>query len=93
MVFPDDPQQLFRHPSQLYEAALEGILLFAVLARWVLDHPEAVRGRTVLDFGAGSGVVAVAADFGSQSFPESYCFVRFDKEGREVARRIGFTSC
>lgn len=33
----------------------------AVLARWVLDHPEAVRGRTVLDFGAGSGVVAVAA--------------------------------
>jgi predicted nicotinamide N-methyase len=33
----------------------------AVLARWLLDHPEAVRGRTVLDFGAGSGVVAVAA--------------------------------
>lgn len=33
----------------------------AVLARWVLDHPEVVRGRTVLDFGAGSGVVAVAA--------------------------------
>lgn len=33
----------------------------AVLARWVLDHPDAVRGRTVLDFGAGSGVVAVAA--------------------------------
>lgn len=33
----------------------------AVLARWVLDHPEQVRGRTVLDFGAGSGVVAVAA--------------------------------
>lgn len=33
----------------------------AVLARWLLDHPEAVRGRTVVDFGAGSGVVAVAA--------------------------------
>lgn len=33
----------------------------AVLARWLLDHPEAVRGKTVLDFGAGSGVVAVAA--------------------------------
>lgn len=33
----------------------------AVLARWLLDHPEEVRGRTVLDFGAGSGVVAVAA--------------------------------
>lgn len=30
------------------------------LARWVLDHPEQVRGKRVLDFGAGSGVVALA---------------------------------
>lgn len=33
----------------------------AVLARYVLDHPEAVRGQRVLDFGTGSGVVAIAA--------------------------------
>jgi predicted nicotinamide N-methyase len=31
------------------------------LARHVLDRPELVRGRRVLDFGAGSGVVAIAA--------------------------------
>ena len=31
------------------------------LARHILDHPELVRGRRVLDFGAGSGLVAVAA--------------------------------
>ena len=31
------------------------------LARHVLDHPELVRGRDVLDFAAGSGLVAVAA--------------------------------
>ena len=31
------------------------------LARYELDHPEAVAGRTVLDLGAGSGLVAVAA--------------------------------
>jgi predicted nicotinamide N-methyase len=31
------------------------------LARHILDHPELVRGRTVLDFGAGSGLVAIAA--------------------------------
>src|SRR4051812_26351290 len=31
------------------------------LARHVLDHPEIVAGRTVLDLGAGSGLVAVAA--------------------------------
>jgi predicted nicotinamide N-methyase len=31
------------------------------LARYVLDHPEVVEGRTVLDLGAGSGLVAIAA--------------------------------
>jgi predicted nicotinamide N-methyase len=31
------------------------------LARWLQAHPEAVAGRTVLDFGAGSGLVAIAA--------------------------------
>ncbi|MBL4835315.1 MAG: methyltransferase [Pseudomonas sp.] len=30
------------------------------LARWILDHPETVRGKRVLDFGSGSGVVALA---------------------------------
>ena len=31
------------------------------LARHVLDRPDCVRGRRVLDFGAGSGMVAIAA--------------------------------
>ena len=31
------------------------------VARYLLDHPEAVAGREVLDFGAGSGLVAIAA--------------------------------
>ncbi|MBK5307061.1 MAG: methyltransferase [Frankiaceae bacterium] len=31
------------------------------LARYVLDHPEQVRGRRVLDLGSGSGLVAIAA--------------------------------
>ncbi|RZU31993.1 putative nicotinamide N-methyase [Blastococcus saxobsidens] len=31
------------------------------LARYLLDHPELVAGRSVLDLGAGSGLVAVAA--------------------------------
>jgi len=31
MIFPRAPDRLPRHPSQLYEAALEGILLFVVL--------------------------------------------------------------
>jgi predicted nicotinamide N-methyase len=32
-----------------------------VLARHILEHPETVRGRRVLDLGAGSGIVAIAA--------------------------------
>jgi predicted nicotinamide N-methyase len=31
------------------------------LARYLLDHPDQVAGRSVLDFGAGSGLVAIAA--------------------------------
>ena len=31
------------------------------LARYLLDHPDQVRGRTVLDLAAGSGLVAIAA--------------------------------
>ncbi|MBO9546689.1 50S ribosomal protein L11 methyltransferase [Caulobacter sp.] len=31
------------------------------LARHVLDHPETVAGKRVLDLGAGSGLVAIAA--------------------------------
>jgi predicted nicotinamide N-methyase len=31
------------------------------LARYVLDRPEAVAGRRVLDFASGSGLVAIAA--------------------------------
>lgn len=31
-----------------------------VLARYILDNPELVRNKRIMDFGAGSGVVAIA---------------------------------
>ncbi|HVL01491.1 MAG TPA: 50S ribosomal protein L11 methyltransferase [Dongiaceae bacterium] len=31
------------------------------LARWILDQPQQVAGRAVVDFGAGSGVAGIAA--------------------------------
>lgn len=31
------------------------------MAQWLLAEPHHVRGKTVLDFGAGSGVVGIAA--------------------------------
>ncbi len=49
MVFPTDPLQVARHPSQLYEAALEGLLLFAVIriashSFQLLKRPGAITG-------------------------------------------------
>jgi len=31
------------------------------LARWLLDHPDEVAGKSVLDFATGSGLVGIAA--------------------------------
>jgi phosphatidylglycerol---prolipoprotein diacylglyceryl transferase len=57
MVFPHDPEQLPRHPSQLYEAGLEGIILFIVLA--VLIRLPAVQRRP----GVVSGIFVVGYGF------------------------------
>ncbi|PYP51970.1 MAG: prolipoprotein diacylglyceryl transferase, partial [Gemmatimonadetes bacterium] len=42
MIFPTDPLHVPRHPSQLYEAFAEGVLLFLVL--WLLDRRARARG-------------------------------------------------
>src|SRR5690606_11133741 len=39
MVFPTDPLRLPRHPSQLYQFALEGLLLFAIVW-WYSARPR-----------------------------------------------------
>ena len=39
MIFPNDPSQLPRHPSQLYQFALEGVALFAILY-WYTRKPR-----------------------------------------------------
>lgn len=39
MIFPNDPEQLPRHPSMLYEALLEGPLLLAILW-WFGSRPR-----------------------------------------------------
>ena len=43
MVFPADPELLPRHPSQLYEAALEGLVLFLII-NWFASKPR-LRGE------------------------------------------------
>jgi phosphatidylglycerol:prolipoprotein diacylglycerol transferase len=39
MIFPADPEQLARHPSQLYEAFLEGLVLFFII-NWFARKPR-----------------------------------------------------
>lgn len=56
-VFPADPAGLPRHPSQLYEAALEGILLFVIL--YVLVHRFSILrkpGLAIAVFFSGYGL-------------------------------------
>lgn len=57
VVFPTDPLRLPRHPSQLYEAFLEGAVLFAVLAAlaWATrarHRPGIVGGAFLVGYGA-----------------------------------------
>jgi len=53
MVFPMDPEQLSRHPSQLYQAFLEGLVLFVVLL-WFARKPRShgmISGLFLLLYG------------------------------------------
>lgn len=64
VIFPTDPEQLPRHPSQLYEAALEGLLLFLVIRIFThvfysLRRPGMVAGI----FGIGYGLSRIAVEF------------------------------
>ena len=61
MIFPRDPLQLARHPSQLYQFALEGVLLGVILL-WFSSRPRptwAVSGM----FSLGYGCMRFAVEF------------------------------
>ncbi|WP_420559335.1 prolipoprotein diacylglyceryl transferase [Tepidicaulis sp.] len=64
VVFPTDPLGLPRHPSQLYEAALEGILLF-ILLRFLTHHTDALKkpGTIVGAFITGYGASRICVEF------------------------------
>ena len=58
MIFPTDPLQVPRHPSQLYEAALEGLVLFIILRIAVtrfktLTRPRLTTGIFIGGYGLG----------------------------------------
>jgi phosphatidylglycerol:prolipoprotein diacylglycerol transferase len=67
MVFPQ-VDQTPRHPSQLYQFALEGVLLFVVL--WIFTRKERPAGAASGLFLAGYGLCRFAAEFTRE--PDSY---------------------
>ncbi|MBP8981253.1 MAG: prolipoprotein diacylglyceryl transferase [Syntrophobacterales bacterium] len=61
MVFPLDPERLLRHPSQLYEAFFEGIVLFVVL--WALRRKSPFPGYLLSLYLMGYGLVRFFVEF------------------------------
>jgi len=61
MVFPKDPAQLARHPSQLYQALLEGLVLFLLLF-WFSSKPRP-RGAVTGLFLVGYGLFRFLVEF------------------------------
>jgi len=53
-----------RHPSQLYQFALEGLLLFVIL--WIFSASERRRGEVSAMFLLGYGVLRFIAEFGRE---------------------------
>ncbi len=54
---PEETRRILEEPPYWCFCWASGL----VLARWLAERPEWVRGKRVLDFGAGSGVAAIAA--------------------------------
>jgi phosphatidylglycerol:prolipoprotein diacylglycerol transferase len=61
MVFPLDPLRLLRHPSQLYEAFFEGIVVFAVL--WMVRKRFSFTGALFALYIMGYGAVRFFIEF------------------------------
>lgn len=75
MVFPNDPAGLARHPSQIYQFAMEGMLLFFILL-WFTRVPRP-RGSAAGLFLLGYGVFRSVAELFRQ--PDAH--IGFDALG------------
>ncbi len=82
MIFPQDPTQLPRHPSQLYEAGLEGALLIVVML--LLFWKTKARWRPGLLVGVFTAGIALAR-FTVEFFREP------DAQLAEFARSTGLS--
>jgi phosphatidylglycerol:prolipoprotein diacylglycerol transferase len=61
MIFPQAGDRLPRHPSQLYQFALEGVLLFAIL--WLYSRKPRAAGTVGSLFLIAYGVLRIIGEF------------------------------
>ena len=61
MYFPQAPEKVLRHPSQLYEAFFEGIFLFVIL--WSIRKFNMPRGAMLALYVIGYGLVRFVIEF------------------------------
>lgn len=72
MIFPADPKALVRHPSQLYEAFFEGLVLFLIV--FLFSRKARPAGSVAALFLFGYGVFR----FGIEFFREPDAHIQFD---------------
>ncbi|MBI4826566.1 MAG: prolipoprotein diacylglyceryl transferase [Nitrospirae bacterium] len=68
MYFPFDPESMLRHPSQLYEAFFEGIILFIIL--WSVRKHSRFNGFLLSLYLIGYGLVRFVIEFFRQPDPQ-----------------------
>lgn len=68
MIFPTDPYQVPRHPSQLYEFLLEGVVLFLVL--WLYSRKPRPAATVTGLFGVGYGIARIIVEFFREPDPQ-----------------------
>jgi len=68
MYFSDDSMVLLRHPSQLYEAILEGLILFTIL--WPIRNKKWARENIMTLYVSGYAIARIVSEFFRQ--PDGY---------------------
>ena len=61
MVFPQSGSMIPRHPSQIYQVLMEGLLLFIIL--WIYARKEHKPGQVAAVFLLGYGVFRFTAEY------------------------------
>jgi phosphatidylglycerol:prolipoprotein diacylglycerol transferase len=64
MIFPQSGDMVPRHPSQVYQFLLEGVLLFVTL--WIYSRRPRLMGSVSAVFLMGYGVLRFIAEFGRE---------------------------